>query len=158
MIRFGRPLAAVMCQPLPPTLVAKPTLNTRCRLTGSQSPQNPTYALLPSSAAADAWLGASVSFSDAPSLPGCECVPKSNTCFQSVSLGVQLGSPSQGDAVSGPAWVSSMLGPATRMCFASCGSITRGATKSGSFSSGSMLLHVEPPSVDTFTPASGSSS
>src|SRR4051794_25401893 len=158
MIRFGRPLAAVMCQPLPPTLVAKPTLNTRCRLTGSQSPQNPTYALLPSSAAADAWLGASVSFSDAPSLPGCECVPRSNTCFQSVSLGTQLGSPLHGDVVSGPERVSSMLRPATRMCLASRGSMTSGATKSGSSSSGSMLVHVDPPSVETFTPAFGSSS
>ena len=50
MIRFGSPFAAVMCQPLrvpafgdflPPTLVAKPLLNLRWRLTGSQSPQKP---------------------------------------------------------------------------------------------------------------------
>src|SRR3954453_3286106 len=92
MIRFGSPLAAAMCQPsevirfgglLPPTFVAKPTWNSRWRLTGSQSPQKPTYARSPDSAAADEWLGASGSSTSASlpasASPGWPCVPRSHT-------------------------------------------------------------------------------
>src|SRR3954469_2798448 len=131
--------------------------------------------LAPLTAADDAWFGASSEFvpsalagselASAAGSPGCLCVPRLKTYFQSVSVPSVAGSHEVGSdgsflhvVVSGPAVVSAMSRPAATMCFASPASMTIGATKSGSLSEGSMLFHVVPPSVDTLTPALGSSS
>src|SRR3954471_14171337 len=93
--------------------------------------------------------------------PGCCWVPRSYTVFHAweLSHGAAVGSDSShGDVVSGPKVDSLTSRPTTIRCLASPGSMTIGATKSGSVRPGSIDEYDLPPSVDTLMPASGSSS
>src|SRR6476646_5056261 len=99
MNRFGRPLAAAMCQPsdvirfcgaVPTTLVEMQLLNPTFAFRMSQTPQKQTYAASPWTAIAYLeWAGsaaASVARGEAFAWCGCSRVPRSKPFVQQLSV------------------------------------------------------------------------